>query len=66
MQINKQDLDNFKTLRMILDKSKLELEGAAVKAVASAFIWAESFQQKMAVSLETKPPKEVKEAVKKL
>ena len=67
MQINEQDLIYLKNIRKVLDKSKIELEGAAVKTVASLFIWFDSFEKRMTESLkQDTSPKEVKNLVEKL
>lgn len=47
MKITKEDLQNFKSLKAILQKVKIEIQGAAVESVASVFTWTNQFEKKL-------------------
>ena len=68
MKIEESDLRSLKALKVILEQSKLELQGAAVKTVASLYLWFDGLEQRMMREINTPPlkPKEKKEVVKKL
>lgn len=47
MKITKEDLQNFRSLKAILQKVKIEIQGAAVESVASVFSWTNEFEKKL-------------------
>lgn len=66
MQINEKDLIYLRNFRKVIDKCKLDIEGSAVKTVASLFIWFDSLEKRMEESLKPEAPKEIKNLVSEL
>lgn len=68
MKVDENDLRSIKALKMVLNKSKLEIEGQAVKTVASLLLWFDSVELRIEESLKNQPlkPQEKKEVIKKM
>jgi hypothetical protein len=65
MQLNSDDLKKHKALKMIIDKSRIELKGDAVNAVSSIFQWYDDLGKRLEDALKPKPSGEVKPIEKK-
>jgi translation initiation factor 1 (eIF-1/SUI1) len=65
MQLNSDDLKKHKALKMIINKSKIELQGDAVNAVSSLFLWFDDLGNRIDEALKPKPSGEIKPIEKK-
>lgn len=57
MKVTKEDLNNYKMFKSVVTKSKIEIQGSAVKTVGHLFTWFDELEKRIedSISKNAKP-----------